>query len=778
MNDQPDAFERAATPPGGNASADTPDQSEHRPFRSWALQQDLISLIGSESDWRGNHAELGIDPTPERNAHEVRGQRYLRESLEPDERFSLRAKTAAVLWAAVLISDALNQLGPVESRLSAETFLLTVIADLTMLVFSATIYPRLKPRAFAIAEQSMLIAAYVLTMYQASGTGGSESPYLVGFVFTIFYSAYLLPGRRSIINIAVAIALGLSTVFMTQTAGDSYTFLVLFTLALVSALLGGTLRHQRRIETAVERATQFLALADPLTGVANLRSFEKFSSEIDERGGDKFALAMVDMNGLKGANAVFGHEVGDGMILRMAKLLLRSSNPRSQVFRIGGDEFVVLMPGGDRDLAEWKERFDRLVVEHNARVRGRLPQISASIGTSISPLDGTDLDDLVEIADRRMFEQKSPAVQPPHELDGATSLGAGASLRLARFANVPQRTLEPQDIFGHAALNWLVVSALTLMTLTLSDDLITRWAVVAVGVFGLLNFALVIFSLQAGSRKPVLALIDVSTILFGGLSMLATGGSESPIQLAMMLPVAFYAQYLHGLQAIVRVALICGVYSIGFWAGGDVADSGVTLYVSILSAMLLLTAVLQYSSGSIARSLEIVRQSATLDPLTLAANVHAFQEDLAAAIERAASAGQQSRRPALVIADLDEFKNFNVTSGHRGGDRVLIAAVDRLRSEFGDEVKVYRIGGDEFALLFPVDRSVDAADVAVRCQRVLNFETRPSTKQKLNVSASIGLAVWSDPLTADSLVESAEAALAANKAERERPAQTTTNMLL
>lgn len=768
MNDQPEAFERV----------DTPDESEHRPFRSWALQQNLISLIGSDADWRGNHAALGIEPTPERNANEVRGQRYLRESLEPDERYSLRAKTAAVLWAAVLITDTLNQLGPAASRLSSGTFLLTVIADTAMLIFSATIYPRLKPRAFAVAEQSMLIAAYALTLYQASGTGGAESPYLVGSVFAIFYAAYLLPGRRSTINIVVAIACGLSTMFMSQTDGGSYTFLILFTLALVSALLGGTLRHQRRLETSVERATQFMALADPLTGVANLRSFEKFSAEFDQRGGDRFALAMVDMNGLKGANQVFGHEVGDGMILRMAKQLLSASNPRSQVFRIGGDEFVVLMPGGDRDLAEWRERFDRLVTDHNARVRGRLPQISASIGTSVSPVGGTDLEELVEIADHRMFEQKSPAVQPPHEIDGSAPGGADASLRLARFANVPQRTIEPQDIFGHAALNWLVVSALTLMTLTLSDELITRWAVVAVGAFGLLNFALVVFSWRSGSRRPVLAVIDVSTILFGGLSMLATGGPDSPIQLAMMLPVAFYAQYLRGFQAIVRVALICGVYSVAFWAGGSVSDSGVTLYVSILAGMLLLTAVLQYSSGSIAKSLEVVRKSATLDPLTLAANVHAFQEDLSASVEKAASAEPQRQRPALVIADLDEFKTVNVKSGHLGGDRILIAVVDRLRSEFGDEAKIYRIGGDEFALLFDVEKPVDAGEVAIRCQRVLSFGGRQSSKSDLDVSASVGLAVWSDQQTAETLVENAEAALAENKMDRERPIQAARNMLL
>lgn len=768
MDDQPDASWRPNAPPDPNARpVENPGSGEHRPFRTWALQQDVFALIGPESNWSTTRDELGIDPPPERTADEVRGQRYLNESLQPGQRYTLRIRTAIVLWTAVILTDCLNQLGPVSSRLSSETFRLSVITEISMVIFLATIYPRLKPFAFAVAEQSMLIVAYSMTLYQASITGGSESPYLVSAVYPIFYAAYLIPGRRAIANITVVVTLMLLTIFMDQSNGGAYSYLVILTLAIVSAMLAGTLRHQRRLEMTVARATKFLALADPLTGVANQRSFDRFSSEIEERGGDRFALAMVDMNGLKGANAVFGFDVGDGMILRMAKLLLSASNPRSQVFRIGGDEFVVLMPGGARELAEWQKRFDSLVVEHNTRVRGRLPQISASIGTSISPTDSTDLNELVDIADKRMFEQKSPAVQPPHELDSAVSSGAGASLRLTRFTDVPRRAIEPNDVLAQSALDWLVVSSLTLMTLSIGDQLIAPRAVVAVGTLGLLNMALSLICIRTGSRKPLLAILDVSAILYGGLAILATGESDSPIQVAMLLPVAFYAQFLRGRDAFVRVALICVVYSVTFWAPGDVANGGITLYVSILSAMLMLTAVLQYSSGTIARSLDTVRQSATLDPLTHAANVHALREDLASAIDLANSPDRGICRPALVLADLDRFKRFNVSSGHLGGDRVLIAAVDRLESEFAAEVKVYRVGGDEFALLFTVDSGAEAGEIASHCRRALDFTQRTSSRSEMHVSASVGLAVWSDSMSTEDLVESAAAALAEDKAEND-----------
>lgn len=763
---------------GTTQPTDPAEPQQHRPFRTWALQQDLISLIGSDADWRANSSDLGIESAPERTADEVRGQRYLRESLEPDQRFSVRTKTAIALWSAALLTDTLNQWGPTGIRMSSDAFTVTLVSVLVALVFTIIVYPRLKPRAFAIVEQSVLVFAYVLIAYQCADTGGSESPYVVWFVFTVFYAAYLLPERRAIANVVVVIGFGLSTALMEQTTGGSYTFISLFTLSVVSALLAGTLLRQRRLESNVERAIRFLALADPMTGVANLRSFEQFASEVDERGGDKFALAMVDMNGLKGANTVFGHEVGDGMVVRMAKLLLSASNPRSQVFRIGGDEFVVLIPGGKRDLSEWQARFDELVADHNSRVRGRHPQISVSIGTAVSPDDSRDLDDLLDVADRRMYEQKSPAVQPPYELDAPTTSTAGSLLRAARFSNVPRRSIEPRDVLGHAALNWLIVASLTVMTFALDDELITRWAVIAVGLFGFVMCGLSLLSLRIGSRKAILALIDASTILYGGMSILATGGSESPIQLAMLIPVAFYAQYLRGREAIVRVALICLVYTAAFWGYGGVSSAGESLYATVMTGMIVLTAVLQFSSGSLATSLEIVRQSATLDPLTRIPNLHAFREDLATAIRRATPDEVHLHRAALLIADLDDFRSINIRAGHRGGDRILINAVERLRAEFGAEAKIYRIGGDELAMLFEVERLAAAKDQADRCRRALTFRSQQLPAPDQRVSASVGFAVWSESLTPETLVEAVEAALAESKTVQGRTVSGATNVML
>ncbi|MGB0872899.1 MAG: GGDEF domain-containing protein [Solirubrobacterales bacterium] len=762
-----------------DAQSDAAADAAHRPFRSWALQQDLISLIGSDADWRARTPELGIDVKRESDVADVPGQAFLQEALEPDQRFSVRTKTSIALWAAALVTDCLNQWGPTGIEMSPDAFRLTILSVLFALIFTPIVYPRLSPKPFSVVEQSFLGLAYFLIAYQCADTGGTESPYIVWLMFTTFYAAYLLPPRRAIANVAISVLVGLSTIFMAETGGGTYTAVILTALVVTSILLAGSILRQRRIERNVRRAVDFLAVADPLTGVANLRAFEQFVDRLTSRNEASFALLMVDMNGLKGANTVFGHEVGDGMVVRLAKLMLQASRPTDQVARIGGDEFAVVMAGGgESELEQWESDFSRLVADHNTRVRGRLPQISCATGSAVFPADGTTADELIDAADRQMLEQKTPAVRPPYEIDGPAPALAGRLLSSARFADTPARTYEPADVLGQAAANWLVVGGLTLLTLTLSGPLVTEWAAILVGSYGLLMAVLCLVALRVSKIKPLLIVIDSSTLFYGGFSLIATGGSESPIQLAALIPAAYYARYLRGGAAIIRVATLIGVYAIAFFGYGGVDPAAESLFATIVTAMIVITAIFQFSSGSLVDALRIVRESATHDSLTRAPNLHAFREDLAKVIEAATPGEVHQRRPALVIADIDGFRRLNVRSSHRGGDAILQHAVDRLRAEVGVEGRVYRIGGDELAVLFSVDRLADATEMAARCRRTLEFRSQvlPTPDQK--VTASIGFAVWHESLGPAEFVETVETALGQSKEARGRTVPAGTNVML
>src|SRR5262245_22502173 len=96
-----------------NGNGDGPDTVEdhHRPFRAWALQQDLISLLGGGSDRRGS-IDLGIERPVEADGTTVRGQGFLGRALLPDMRLRLRTQTSIALWVAALLTDTINQFGP------------------------------------------------------------------------------------------------------------------------------------------------------------------------------------------------------------------------------------------------------------------------------------------------------------------------------------------------------------------------------------------------------------------------------------------------------------------------------------------------------------------------------------------------------------------------------------------------------------------------------------------------------------------------------------------
>jgi diguanylate cyclase len=151
------------------------------------------------------------------------------------------------------------------------------------------------------------------------------------------------------------------------------------------------------------------------------------------------------------------------------------------------------------------------------------------------------------------------------------------------------------------------------------------------------------------------------------------------------------------------------------------------------------------------------QSEARTDPLTGAANRAAFDEELARRCELAA-AGSESF--ALVLADIDHFKQINDTYGHPVGDRVLTAFVAFLRARIRRDDTLARYGGEEFAVILPGA----TLRPALRKARQLNEELArcdwaadPTTKLKF--TASMGVTTWQSGDDATGLVERADRAL-------------------
>jgi diguanylate cyclase (GGDEF)-like protein/PAS domain S-box-containing protein len=138
------------------------------------------------------------------------------------------------------------------------------------------------------------------------------------------------------------------------------------------------------------------------------------------------------------------------------------------------------------------------------------------------------------------------------------------------------------------------------------------------------------------------------------------------------------------------------------------------------------------------------------DPLTGVLNRRAWDRELARAI---AEASRLDRTLAVALIDLDDFKQLNDTHGHDAGDRALIGAARRWRSQLRAADLLARVGGDEFAVLLP-DCDGQHLDAIVRRLK----QPRPGAP-----GCSIGLAGWQPGEDAAALMRRADRALYADK---------------
>jgi len=160
----------------------------------------------------------------------------------------------------------------------------------------------------------------------------------------------------------------------------------------------------------VERDTmRSLAHTDALTGLPNRRSLLlALQSALPQCAPDRLvAVYLVDLDGFKPVNDRHGHDVGDELLVAVARRLCDVAGPSQQVARLGGDEFIVLATGLERP-EEARALGDRLLHAFDAPFalpRHRI-RVGLTVGYALAPLDATDAQELVAQADRAMYQGK------------------------------------------------------------------------------------------------------------------------------------------------------------------------------------------------------------------------------------------------------------------------------------------------------------------------------------------------------------------------------------
>lgn len=150
---------------------------------------------------------------------------------------------------------------------------------------------------------------------------------------------------------------------------------------------------------------------DRLTGLYNRHFFEEYHVMIlsgAERNSEMFGLVLVDLNDFKQINDTYGHKAGDLVLVESARLLEKVSRVNEAVFRLGGDEFLLIVPKlvYEDELSVIKDRIEMAFIRE-FRIKGYNIEMMPSVGTSVYPRDGKTFDEILHRADTTMYEEKN-----------------------------------------------------------------------------------------------------------------------------------------------------------------------------------------------------------------------------------------------------------------------------------------------------------------------------------------------------------------------------------
>lgn len=225
-------------------------------------------------------------------------------------------------------------------------------------------------------------------------SGGDRSP-LLPLVIMWMILGVMTHQKVGAIAFSVLMAIMLSVVMMSHHSVMPATPYVLLVTTLVVAL-GAAVSAWfavRQLE-GYERQLLDRSLQDALTGLWNRRAFEQRLQAVcatAQRSDEPFALAMLDLDHFKRVNDEHGHLVGDDVLRETSAILNAAVRATDEVFRFGGEEFVVLMPAtGLGDACAVSERVRRAVGEGHPAGFDLTVSVGVSVGTSVAVLADAD----------------------------------------------------------------------------------------------------------------------------------------------------------------------------------------------------------------------------------------------------------------------------------------------------------------------------------------------------------------------------------------------------
>jgi diguanylate cyclase (GGDEF)-like protein len=320
---------------------------------------------------------------------------------------------AGALGASVIVEVVVNSTHG--SRLVVLTNMAYPIGDVLLLallvfVFSVT---RWKPgRAWALIAAGLLFLTVgdALFLYGAAVGAYTEGTYIdltwpLSLVL-VALAAWQHPGRaarvqlqdRAMLGTPIVCGLVATGVLVAATQWPVHPLALFFAGAAIVLVLVRTTLTLRENGQLLEDSRRE-ALTDSLTGIANRRKLLlDLTAEIEHlHDGEQLMLVIFDLNGFKSYNDSFGHPAGDALLSRLAGKLTAAIAPAGRAYRMGGDEFCVLLPASDLAL----QRAANALSEN-----GDGFTVTAAYGAAVIPDDAETVTTALSVADERLYTHK------------------------------------------------------------------------------------------------------------------------------------------------------------------------------------------------------------------------------------------------------------------------------------------------------------------------------------------------------------------------------------
>jgi diguanylate cyclase (GGDEF)-like protein len=317
---------------------------------------------------------------------------------------SHKARNGALLFGAASLVTLLGLVLPHEAVVDTNGLVVVVAGSAALALVLLLAGDRLNEVGYALVLGlgSVLISLAAYSNGERSGgPAGYDELY---YLWVVFYAAHYLRRRGLVFQILlIAVAYGVTLMLIDPGPIATSRWLTVIGLVAGGAFVVRLLsEHVEQLMAELDEA----ASTDRLTGLANRRALEEdYRREAARaaRTGEPIALVLLDLNRFKHINDLYGHAAGDTALIGVAERMRSVLRATDVAARIGGDEFVLLLPNSDDESATAVA--ERLAESAAERYAGITP-VGFCFGVAACEAGAESLDDLMRRADQELYAQK------------------------------------------------------------------------------------------------------------------------------------------------------------------------------------------------------------------------------------------------------------------------------------------------------------------------------------------------------------------------------------